>query len=164
MNKKMMVFAMVFSLLVISGQSLFSRSWGGHRQMAYRMNLAEKNLFPVHMLLKFKSEIGLTDEQAAKIEKMQLAHQESMIKSNSDIKLLELKIGNALKAESVNRSAVEKMIRTVSEQRTDLLIKRINFLLDVKDILTPEQLERIEKMKNDMRLKRFHQRDRRPRR
>jgi Spy/CpxP family protein refolding chaperone len=84
-----------------------------------------------------------------------------MIKQSSDIRLLELKIGNALKAEPVDRAAVEKMIREVGNMKTNLFVKRINFLLDVKNILTADQLNRIEKMKNEMRLKRYGQRDRR---
>jgi Spy/CpxP family protein refolding chaperone len=161
MNKKITVFLMVFVLMVAFNVSLLSRNWDGHRQMAYGIHLAEKNLFPVQMLLKFKVEIGLSDEQVGKIEKMQLKHQESMIKQSSDIRLLELKIGNALKAEPVDRAAVEKMIREVGNMKTNLSVKRINFLLDVKNILTTDQLNRIEKMKNEMRLKRYGQRDRR---
>ena len=164
MSRKIIPVLMVFIILVTFGITLMARNWGGPQHFGYRMQMAEKNLFPIHMILKFKAEIGLSDQQVEKIENMQLKHQEMAIKHMSEIKLLELKVASLLKSESVNRAAIEKLVRQIGKMKTDHFIQRIHLLLDVKEILTSEQMEKIEKMKSEVRMRRFRNRDSRPRR
>ena len=128
-----------------------------HRMMkhaGYRIMMAEKNLLPAHMLLRLKDEIGLTDEQVDKIGKMQGAYQEAAIKKQADVKVQELKLNSYLKEDKVDRGKMEKMIRTIAKMRTDSQIDHINYLLDLKDVLTPEQVKKIDEFKKD----RMHER------
>lgn len=128
------------------------------KHMRYGIRMAEQNLFSGRMLLKMKDDIGLTPEQIGKIEKMQNAHQEDMIKVNADIKVLELKLQSLLKGDKINRTSMEKMIRDIAKMRTDLQVEHINYLLDLRDMLTPEQLTKIDELKKEMRHKRLDSR------
>lgn len=115
----------------------------------YGIHMAEVNLFPGAMLLKFKDEIGLTSEQVDKIEKITNGFQETAIKKQADIKVKGLKVRSYLKEEQVDRKKMESMIREIAKMKTDMQIDRMNYLLDLKDLLTPEQIGKIESLKKE---------------
>lgn len=160
MAKKIVILGMIILLMGFSTVELLARKGAPYRPMRYGIRLAEKNLFAVELLLRHKDEIGLTASQVDRIENMRLDHHEIAIKRRSDIKVFELKLGSLLKKETVDRSAVQKMIRKIGEMKTDQFIERINFMLDVRNVLNPDQIAKIESMKKAMRLRRFNRRGR----
>jgi len=119
------------------------------RHARFGIMMAEKNLFPAQLLLRVKDEIGLTEEQVNKIEKMEVLYQESNIRKQADIKVKELKFHSYLKGDQIDRSKMEKMVRAIAKMRTNSIIDHINFLLDLRNILTPEQLKKIEDLKKE---------------
>lgn len=160
MSKKIIILA-IAALMVSSIAFAMEPGPGDHRMMrhaGYRIMMAEKNLLPAHMLLKFKDEIGLTDSQIDKIDKMQDAYQEAAIKKQADVKVQELKLNSYLKEDKIDRGKMEKMIRAIAQMRTDSQIDHINYLLDLKDILTPEQVKKIDEFKKDRMHKRMDSR------
>jgi Spy/CpxP family protein refolding chaperone len=163
MVKKTLIVILSIVLLASFSFSLTTGMGVGDKmkRRGFRRHMAEKNLFPVHQLLKFKDEVGLTDEQVTKIEKMQLVHSEYVVKKKADIKVSELKFAAYLKKDKINRSTVAKMIQEIGKKKTDLLIDNINYLLDVKEILTPEQIKKIEDLKKNIRMRHFRRGDRR---
>lgn len=153
MIKKTTIFVMSV-LLLVSFSSFVEAKAGNHemlKHMRHGVRMAEKNLFPAQILLKLKEKINLTKDQVITIEKMRDAHQESAIRRTADIKVLELKIGSYMEKESINRGKLEKMLRQVAAMKTDLTIANINYLLDLRDLLTPEQIKKIESIKDGMR-------------
>jgi len=124
----------------------------------FGIHMAEKNLFSGSMLLKFKDEIGLTEEQVSKIEKMSNLFQEAVIRQQADIKVKGLKLRSYLKEEKVDRKKMETMIREIAKMRTDMQVDHMNYLLDLKELLTPEQIEKIESLKKERRHKRMEKR------
>jgi Spy/CpxP family protein refolding chaperone len=163
MAKKILIAVTGIVLLASLSLSLTAEMGFGDqmKRRGFRRHMAEKNLFPVHQLLKFKDEVGLTDEQVAKIEKMQLAHSEYVVKKRADIKVSELKFASYLKKDNINRSTVAKMIQEIGRKKTGLLIDNINYLLDVKEILTAEQIQKVEDLKKEIRMRHFRRGDRR---
>ena len=115
--------------------------------LKFGLFMAENNLFEARMILRLKSEIGLTPEQEKKIENMMLAHEETAIKRQADIKVMELRFAAALKKEKVNRREMEKMAREIGNYKTDMQIDHLNYLLDIRDTLNPEQIQKLESLK-----------------
>ena len=153
MNKKI-IFLLVMVLLAGS----LAQAQGGKRlrpntlnNLRFGLYMAENNLFEARFLLRLKTEIGLSAQQEQKIEDMMLAYEESAIRRGSDIKVLELKFASLLKGDRIDRREMEKMAREVGRMKTDLQVGHLNYLLDVRDILTPEQLQKLEKMKEKFR-------------
>lgn len=146
---------LIAMVLVISTLQPAAGSPQMTRHMKYGIHMAERNLFTARMLLKMKDDIGLTAEQAAVIEKMQTAYKANQIKKNADIKTLRLKFDTYLKEETINRARLEKTIREIAKLRTDMQIDNINYLLDLRDQLTAEQLARIGELKKEMRHRRY---------
>ncbi len=111
--------------------------------------LVDKNLLPAPVLLKHKDDIGLTAEQVGKIEKMQVQQQETFIKKQAEINVKELKLGTFLKEDKIDRGKLEGMIQEIGKMRTDLQVQHINHLLDLRDLLTADQLKKLENFKED---------------
>lgn len=160
MTKKVTI--LITAVLIFVSMNLLAQHGARGRDMVkharFGIHMAEKNLFSGSMLLKFKDEIGLTEEQASKIEKMSDLFQEAVIRKQADIKVEGLKVRSYLKEEKVDRKKMETMIREVAKMRTDLQVGQMNYLLDLKDLLTPEQIEKIESLKKERRHKRMEKR------
>lgn len=157
MIKKTTIFV-ISVLLLVSFNSLLeakARTPEMLKHMRQGIRMAEKNLFPAQILLKLKEKINLTKDQVRTIEKMRDAHQESTIRRTADIKVLELKIGSYMEKGKINRGKLEKMLREAAAMKTDLTIANINYLLDLRDLLTPEQIKKIESIKSEMKRRRM---------
>jgi hypothetical protein len=153
MAKKVLVFILMGLILIFS--ALFLDSSQRHPRMMrhtkYGMWMVEKNLFFPEMLLKLKEKIGLSAQQVTQIETMKEKFTEAYIKEEADIKVQELKFKSLISKDKINRSKMEKMVRDLAKLKTDLLINRVNYLLDIKDILTPEQISKVEEIKKKFR-------------
>jgi len=117
------------------------------RGMSYHIKLAEMNLYPSQMILRYKTEIGLTSEQEKRIEKLQMKYREVSIKQNADIKILELKLSSLFKADNISRKLIENKIREIAAKKTNMVIDKFNYLLDLKEILTKEQIAKIDNLR-----------------
>lgn len=155
MTKKVTI--IITAVLIFVSMNLLAQHGPRDRDMVkharFGIHMAEKNLFSGTILLKFKDEIGLTEEQVGKIEKMSDLFQEAMIRKQADIKVKGLKLRSYLKEEQVDRKKMETMIREIAKMRTDLQVDQMNYLLDLKDLLLPEQIEKIESLKKERRHK-----------
>ncbi|MCX6581698.1 MAG: hypothetical protein NT166_16125 [Candidatus Aminicenantes bacterium] len=151
MSKKIIILA-ITGLLLVTMYFTLGAEMRPQRMMEHArfgIMLVDKNLFPAPILLKHKDDIGLTAEQVGKIEKMQVQQQESFIKRQADISVKELKLGAYLKEDKIDRGKMESMILEIGKMRTDLQVQHINHLLDLKDLLTAEQLKKLESFKRD---------------
>ena len=153
MNKRI-IFALVMLLLLGS----LAQAQDGRRlrpsllnSLRFGLYMAENNLFEARFILRLKGEIGLSAQQEQKIEDLMLAYEEKAIRRGSDIKVLELKFASLLKANRIDRRAMEKQAREIGNMRTDLQVGHLNYLLDVREVLTAEQVQKLEKMKEKFR-------------
>jgi Spy/CpxP family protein refolding chaperone len=155
MNKKA-IFLMIMVLLLGS----MSQAQDSNRprpnmnmlnSMRFGLYMAENNLFEARFILHLKAQIGLTAAQEKKIEDMMLAYEENAIRRGSDIKVLELKFASLLKGNRIDRREMEKMAREIGKMKTDLQVDHLNYLLDVRDTLTAEQIQKLDKMKPKFR-------------
>jgi Spy/CpxP family protein refolding chaperone len=131
------------------------------RHSGFNLRMVERNLLPARMLLRMKAEIGLTTSQVNKIEKMQLDYKEFVIKSSADVKLIGLKMKTEFNADKVNRVKVINLIKKIASLKTEMQISRINYLLDVKSILTKEQMVKIDTLRKNRRTNMMQRRNNR---
>ncbi|MCU0235991.1 MAG: hypothetical protein MUC72_02790 [Acidobacteria bacterium] len=153
MNKKT-IFLLVMALLLAS----LSAAQDGKRlrpnllnNLRFGLYMAENNLFEARLVLRLKGEIGLSAQQEQKIENLMLAYEESAIRRGSDIKVLELKFASLLKGNRIDRRETEKQAREIGRMKTDLQVGHLNYLLDVRDVLSAEQVQKLDKMKDKFR-------------
>jgi len=161
MTKKLILLAAAILMVVSFSVDLQAQN-RGHRGMMkhsrFGIHMAEKNMFPAHMLLRFKDEIGLSEAQVGKLEKMQEQFEEKSIRSKADVEVKQMKIQSYLKNDKIDRKVLEKMIRDTATLKTDIQIERMNYMLDIKSVLTADQLNKIETLKKEHREKRMEDR------
>ncbi len=152
MNKKNFFFVVLLIILGLTIQAQESKkSWPNMiHSLRFGLYMAENNLFEARFIMRLKNEIGLTSEQEGKLGNMMLTHDEAAIRRASDIKVLELKFASLLKNNRIDRREMEKMARAIGKLKTDLQVDHLNYLLDVRDILTTEQIQKIEKLKKEI--------------
>lgn len=117
----------------------------------FGLYLAERNLYEAGFLLRMKEKISLTQDQEKSIRGMMLKYEERAINRNADIKAQEMKLVALLRQDPVNRKEMEKLFRHINRLRTDLYIDHLNYLLDLRALLTAEQKELIEEGKRNFR-------------
>lgn len=117
--------------------------------------MMENDLYDGRLILKMKENIRLTKEQEEKIQDLMLEHEALTIRSGAEIKILELRFASYLKSENneMNRKQVETHIREISSKKTDLIVQYMNHLLDLKQILTPEQVQKMTEISEKMKKK-----------
>ncbi len=117
--------------------------------MKFGLHMAENNLFEARFLLRHKEAIGLSPEQEKKIETLMLNWEEKAIRRGGDLKILELKFATLLKEQKIDRQAMEKMARDLGATRTDLQVDHLNYLIDLRGILTAEQIKKLEALRRN---------------
>jgi Spy/CpxP family protein refolding chaperone len=146
--KIMLVVLLILSLLIGGGISLsaFPDISGHLGQIKLFHCLTDRNFSDGRFILKFKGEIRLTARQESKVEDLLLAFETLSIRSNAEIKIQELKFASRLKERAVDRQQIETLLREISSRKTDLLVAYIHYLFDLKEILTPEQIEKLKEI------------------
>ncbi len=115
--------------------------------------LAGKSLFGARFILRFKEDINLSEEQEKKVENLLLAFEENSIKRNAEVKIRELRFASYLKSGKIDRRKMEKQLKIISKIKTDFLIDSVNYLLDLKQIMTPVQIEKLKEIKKGIIIK-----------
>lgn len=157
MTKKVTIIAA--AVLMLTATVLFPQARGRNRQKRsdmmkhsrFGVRMAEKNLFPAKMVLKFKDKLALTDKQVQTLENMLEAVQVAAIRAKAETKIQELKLQTYLKKNTIDRKKMGKMIRSIAKMKTNMKIDHMNYLLDVKGVMTAEQLQKIETFKKKRR-------------
>jgi Spy/CpxP family protein refolding chaperone len=110
--------------------------------------LREAKLYGGRKLLRVKDELGLTAAQVEKIENLVLEQEAFCIRASAEIKIKELRFASYLEsgAGENQRREIARYIREISKEKTDLIIHHMNYLLDLKELLTPRQLKILEQL------------------
>ncbi len=116
------------------------------RQLRRDFYLADKNLFDARFILAKKEKIALSEQQVQKIESIKMTYQESAIRKSAEIKIRELRFTSYIKSGKIEKKEMASHIREIGKQKTDWVVDYINYLLDLRDVLTDKQLETLGKI------------------
>jgi Spy/CpxP family protein refolding chaperone len=89
--------------------------------------------------------LNLTDEQQAQIQKLRVDFQRKAIQNEAKIRLARLDLAQMMRADKPDRSAIEKTIREIASVQTDTKLARVDEMLAIRGLLTPEQLKTLKK-------------------
>ncbi|NIM18006.1 MAG: hypothetical protein GTO45_38925 [Candidatus Aminicenantes bacterium] len=120
------------------------------RQVKHLLFLTKNNLYDGRLLLQLKDKIGLTEEQEKKIEDLMLEHEAFSIRTSAEIKIKELQFASYLKskAKKIDRKQMERHIREISSEKTNMIVRYMNYLLDLRELLTRQQMETLRHLRN----------------
>ena len=140
----------IFMFLAISNDLVLTAAPRANRlirQFFAQEFLVEQNLFDGRFVIDFKNQVNLTQDQIHKVENLMLTFEEQFINRCAKIKIKEIHLANYIKSNQINRKKIEKIIRGISSERIEISILYLNYLLDIKILLKPEQIGKLKKFK-----------------
>lgn len=94
-------------------------------------------------LLQSQKEMGLTDEQVAKLKAIQLDLDKTRIKAEADIMVAERELQSLIENDKTELSAIEEKLKQAEMQEVALRLAAIKARRDAMALLTPEQGQRV---------------------
>lgn len=83
--------------------------------------------------------LNLSDDQKNQIEKLRTDFQKQQIAQRAKVQTAAVELRQLLRAENPDKAAIEKKIQEVAQLRAQLQTARVNHMLNVRKVLTPEQ-------------------------
>jgi Spy/CpxP family protein refolding chaperone len=103
----------------------------------------------------FRERIGMTPEQAQKIRTETFDFRKAEIRNRADVQTKELEFKELLSAETPNRSAIDSKLEEISAAKLTQSKAAVNFRLDMRTALTPDQKLKLQQMRQDFFQHRF---------
>ena len=112
----------------------------GHSE--YRGAIPDVAGHSLHRLLRHKKDLGLTEEQSAKLKALSADYAKTRIREEADFKLAEVDVRTLVREEKADLSAIETAMKKAESARTVLRLDGVKTLRAATAVLTPEQREK----------------------
>jgi protein CpxP len=119
---------------------------GGHGSS----NQAEHSSYDLKHLLKHGKEIGLTSEQISKLKTMQLDLGRAQVRAEADVKVATLELHVLIEDEKADSAAIQAKVDQLKKAEGSLLFTTIRSRRDAMSILSPEQREKDQAIRDKM--------------
>ena len=117
-------------------------------RMDKKLDLDEMFSHKAHLIMENATELGLSDDQAQKINTLKMSVKKSMIKSDADVELLVLDIEAALEKDEVDVSSTNNLIDkkySIKSQEAKILV---GAYADLKKVLSKDQMKKLHEIWN----------------
>ena len=96
----------------------------------------------LHRLLRHQKDLGLSQEQRAKIKAIATDYTKSRIREEADLKLAEVDVRTLVQNEKADLAAIETAMKKSENTRTTLRLEGVKALRAATAVLTSEQVEK----------------------
>jgi Spy/CpxP family protein refolding chaperone len=110
-----------------------------------------------------RERIGMTAGQAAKIREETSEFRKGAIRGRAELQVKRLELQDLLRAETPDRSAIDRKIDEISAARLAQSKGQVHYRLAMREILTPEQRQKLRQMREESRGRGFQGGPRPPR-
>ena len=100
---------------------------------------------------RLAEEIGLTSEQGDRIEKVFVQSRPALIDLRADLEKKQFFLQQAMEERSAPRGELESKMEAVEDARAALQKARQRMLLDIRQVLKPEQWQKLVQKRQEMR-------------
>jgi Spy/CpxP family protein refolding chaperone len=97
----------------------------------------------------FRERVGITPEQAQKIQTETLNFRKTEIRNRADLEVKHLELRSLLSVDNPDRNAIDGKLQEISAARLAQAKSAINFHLDMRAALTPDQRQKLQQMRED---------------
>ena len=143
--KRIIITSLVLSLLV-SG-SLLARP--GKSGKSFRGPDGKHQRDGIRMILRLSDEINLTDKQESQLEELSTQFQVERIDIQAEIQKAQVELRASMKNDEVPEKSVFEQIDKVSGLKADAQKMRYRHHQTIKNLLTVEQQEKLEDLRED---------------
>ncbi len=116
------------------GRGGFERGGHGRREFGLSRILSNPDI---------QQKVGVTSEQVAKIRQQETAFRKTAIQQRADLEVKQIDLRDLLAADKPDRPAIDRQLQAISVSRLAMDKSRIDFRLNMKEALTPEQREKL---------------------
>ena len=92
-------------------------------------------------------QLDLSAEQREQLEQIRARHQEETRLSHDQLQAAHERFADLAHAETLDETALREAAATMAEARTEMMIARAGMMNEIRQILTPEQLEQFQQMR-----------------
>lgn len=93
-----------------------------------------------------RRQVGITDEQAAKIRQQVSEFRKSEIRDRADLQVKRIDLQDLMAAGKPDRTAIDSKLSEISASQLALDKSSVEFRLDMRDAITPAQREKIRQL------------------
>ena len=97
------------------------------------------------------NQVGLTDDQKAKIDALNSEHQKAVIKQQADTKIMRVDLKTEMDKDTIDMTKVGEFADKISKGQAELTKMRIMHAAQVESILTKEQRTKLEQLRTERR-------------
>jgi len=138
--------AVTTSLTVIS---LFLLCSGLFASPGYKDGRKAK-MFKRAAFTQVMDQLNLSDTQKIKLAEMRYQIRHKKIELKSKLKLKKLELRHELGKEEINKRTVDKIAQEIKTLKASMVDLKIEKALKFRSILTPEQVKKLQTLKNEM--------------
>ena len=133
MKRALMIATLLaFGLAALDAYAHNPKSGKRHHGRAWKAELRDR-----------MAELNLSENQRERIAEVRESHQRERIQSQADLKLARLELRKLMRAEDPDQDAIDDQIDRMSSIRAEMMKSRVGQRLEVREILTPEQLNQL---------------------
>jgi Spy/CpxP family protein refolding chaperone len=122
------------------------QEWGGRLWDRVGTRASREDRPVISQILSNKEMLGLSADQVRKLEQLRDNFQRQSIRTEADLRIIELDIAAFMDNEPVELAKVEQKIREGEKLRADLRIARIRVIEQAKALLNPEQKKKFQEL------------------
>ncbi len=143
--KKVLTLTLILSFFALSAVVLSAQPRQRMSRVERPFDRSQNRIFLV--LKANQEELGITDDQLAKIEDLVYLNKEYTIKMNGEHNLLRLDLQKLMQdRENLDYDKIKALLAKTSALRNEMFVKRLKLRDEINMILTPEQQKALEDM------------------
>jgi Spy/CpxP family protein refolding chaperone len=102
-------------------------------------------------MLDHAQELGLTPDQERKLRDLRTEFAKASVRRIADIRVAEIELNSLLEQDRWDLTKIEPTVKQVATLQGDLRLARIKTLAAGREVLTPEQIEKLKRIGHSMR-------------
>ena len=102
-----------------------------------------------------RQQLGISDQQATKLEQQATDFLKTMVQDRANVEIQRIDLQSLLAAENPDRSAIDNQLQKVSDAQLALRKSIVDFMLNLKQEITPEQRQKIQEFLRARRMGNF---------
>ncbi len=125
--------------------------WGRMGERGFSMGQREFGLMGALRDPDVRKQVGITDEQFAKIRGQESDFRKTAIRDRADLQVKRIDLQDLLSADKPDRAAVDSKLEEISASQVALEKAAVDYRLDMRDAITPAQRDKLRELMRDRR-------------
>ena len=130
---------------------------GGERYKAFDGKGHHRSPLGIWQDPQMVEKLQLTDQQANQLREVDFAHREKQQALKAQLGSLRLQMDKAFAGDNVDKASVRQTAKKIADAKGDMFVERIDARLAFEDILTADQIDKLNQYRMDSKMKGKHQ-------